>query len=138
MGLVEPRRLVPANVYNRHDSDSVDAGMIASSAIRSTISNSAGMIGRKGGKSLASKGARTGLGTAAKFVGKGVLRGALGPIGWAWLAYDVIKFGYDMYQQHAADNKKLNKLRMASYGYRNSNKDRVQTILALEGELVNT
>ena len=120
---------------------SLDASLAARNATRAINgggaagARGAGLLGRLGGLAGSSAG-RAGLGTAAKLVGKTVLKGFLGPIGLAWLAYDVIKFGYDMYKKHSDDGKKLNRLRMAGYGYHHKDEEHVSKLLAMEGELV--
>ena len=118
---------------------SLDASLAARSATRAINGGAAGargagLLARLGGMAGSTAG-RAGLGTAAKLIGKTVLRGFLGPIGLAWLAYDVIKFGYDMYKKHSDDGKKLNRLRMAGYGYHHKDEEHVSKLLAMEGEL---
>ena len=118
---------------------SLDASLAARNATRSLGgaggARGAGLLSRLGAMAGSSAG-RAGLGTAAKLIGKTVLKGFLGPIGLAWLTYDVIKFGYDMYKKHSDDGKKLNRLRMASYGYHHKDEEHVSKLLAMEGELV--
>lgn len=105
---------------------------LATGGVGGAVRGAAGMLGRIG----ANGAARTGLGTAAKLLGKTALRGFLGPIGLAWLAYDVVKFGYEMYKKHSDDGKKLNRFRMAGYGYHHKDEEHVSKLLAMEGELV--
>lgn len=121
---------------------SLDASLAARSATRAlgggaagNGARGAGLLSRLGAMAGSSAG-RAGLGTAAKLIGKTVLKGFLGPIGLAWLAYDVVKFGYDMYKKHSDDGKKLNRLRMAGYGYHHKDEEHVSKLLAMEGELV--
>lgn len=126
----------------------LNAALIARGASRGGVAGGVGVAARLGGTAAAAAAAglgataaagatsRVGLGTAAKLVGKTLLRGFMGPIGWAWLAYDVISFGISMYKKHVDDGKKLNRLRIAQYGYHHTDKEHVQKILALEGELV--
>lgn len=100
----------------------------ASGGLLGGIKAGAGMIGRLG--------TTTGIGTAAKLMGKTALRSFLGPIGLAWLTYDVVKYGYTMYKKHSDDGMKLNRFRLAGYGYHHKDKEPVSKLFALEGELV--
>lgn len=84
----------------------------------------------------AAKFAGMGMATAGKFAAKRALGVLMGPVGWAWLAYDVGKFALEMYRKYNDDGKKLNRFRMAGYGYEHTNKATLKTLYALEGELV--
>lgn len=109
------------------------AARIGAAATGAAASSAAARVGAGAAGRAASS---VGLGFAAKLAGKTLLRGFMGPVGWAWLAYDVISFGVSMYKKHVDDGKKLNRLRIAQYGYHHTDKEHVQKILALEGELV--
>lgn len=75
------------------------------------------------------------LGRGALFVGKFALRFA-GPIGWAWTAYTVIKWGMKKLDEMSLGDGALIRLRMAAYGYDANNKDKTAFFLGLENTLL--
>lgn len=101
----------------------------------------AGMLGARN----AAAGGRAGLLGAGSQVFKGAGKLALGlgkfglrfagPIGWAWTAYEVTKWGLAKIESAKMKEDPLLRLRMAAYGYEVSNKEKTAFFLGLENQL---